>query len=94
MLSRVQLFATHWAPLSMEFSRQEYWNGLPFPSQGIFLTQESNPHLLCLLHWQVDGFLTIEPAGAYNKCKQPDYKAERGEYFEEGHIFGKIRKGS
>ena len=21
--------------------------------QGIFLTQESNPHLLCLLHWQV-----------------------------------------
>ena len=30
-------FATPWtvarqAPLSMEFSRQEYWNGLPFPS--------------------------------------------------------------
>ena len=22
----------HRAPLSMEFSRQEYWNGLPFPS--------------------------------------------------------------
>ena len=22
------------APLSMEFSRQEYWSGLPFPSQG------------------------------------------------------------
>ena len=22
------------APLSMEFSRQEYWNGLPFPSPG------------------------------------------------------------
>ena len=36
-LSRVRLFATLWtvsyqAPLSMEFSRQEYWNGLPFPS--------------------------------------------------------------
>ena len=35
--SRVQLFATPWtvahqAPLSMEFSRQEYWSGLPFPS--------------------------------------------------------------
>ena len=26
-LSRVRLFAT-----SMEFSRQEYWSGLPFPS--------------------------------------------------------------
>ena len=24
--------ATHWAPLSTEFSRQEYWSGLPFPS--------------------------------------------------------------
>ena len=32
-------FATPWAvayqaPLSMEFSRPEYWNGLPFPSPG------------------------------------------------------------
>ena len=38
-LSRVQLFATPWtiayqAPLSMEFSRQEYWSGLLFPSPG------------------------------------------------------------
>ena len=24
----------HQAPLSMRFSRQEYWNGLPFPSPG------------------------------------------------------------
>ena len=23
-----------WAPLSMEFSWQEYWSGLPFPSPG------------------------------------------------------------
>ena len=42
MLSRfghVQLFATLWtvalqAPLSMGFSRQEYWSGLPFASPG------------------------------------------------------------
>ena len=38
-LSRVPLFATPWtvayqAPLSMEFSRQEYWSELPFPSPG------------------------------------------------------------
>ena len=38
-LSRVPLFATPWtvayqAPLSMRFSRQEYWSGLPFPSPG------------------------------------------------------------
>ena len=36
-LSHVQLFATPWtvayqAPLSVGFSRQEYWSGLPFPS--------------------------------------------------------------
>ena len=35
----VQLFVTSWtvalqAPLSVEFSRQEYWNGWPFPSPG------------------------------------------------------------
>ena len=24
----------HQAPLSMEFPRQEYWGGLPFPSRG------------------------------------------------------------
>ena len=25
---------SHQAPLSMEFSRQEYWSGLPFPTSG------------------------------------------------------------
>ena len=34
MLNCVQLFATHQAPLSMEFSRQEYWSWLPFPTPG------------------------------------------------------------
>ena len=29
-----QWTAAHQAPLSMEFSRQEYWSGLPFPSPG------------------------------------------------------------
>ena len=38
--------------LSMD-SGQEYWSELPFLTPGIFLTQGSNPHLLCLLHWQV-----------------------------------------
>ena len=37
--SCVQLFATPWtvayqASQTMGFSRQEYWNGLPFPSPG------------------------------------------------------------
>ena len=38
LLSRVRLFATprtvaYQAPQSMEFSRKEYWSGLPFPFQ-------------------------------------------------------------
>ena len=41
-LSHVRFFATPWtvarqAHLSIEFSRQEYWSGLPFPSPGIQL---------------------------------------------------------
>ena len=40
-LSRVRVFATPWTvayevPPSMEFSRQEYWSALPFPSPGDF----------------------------------------------------------
>ena len=43
LLSRVRLFETPWtvdyqASLSMEFSRQEYWSGLPFPSAQLQLS--------------------------------------------------------
>ena len=39
LLSRVQLFVALWTvahqtPLSIGFSRQEYWSGLPFPFPG------------------------------------------------------------
>ena len=61
-LSRVRLFVTLWtiayqAPLSMVFSRQDYWRGLPFPSPGdlpdpgIALMSLGSPAL-------VDGFFT------------------------------------
>ena len=51
MLSRcshVQLFAPPWtvarqAPPSMEFSRQEYWSGLPFPPPGYLPDPEIEP---------------------------------------------------
>ena len=65
--SHIKLFATPWtaacqAPLSMEFSRQEYWRGLPFPTpgglpfllQGLLPSQGSNQYLPYLLHWQAD----------------------------------------
>ena len=52
MLSHVWLFLTPWtvahqAPLSMEFSRQEYWSGLLSPSPGDLPYQGSN---LAVLH--------------------------------------------
>ena len=76
VLSCVQLFVAACAvacqaTLSMEFSRQEYWSELPLPTPGDlpnpeFLTQRSNRHLLCLLHWQANSLLLV-PLGS------PDY---------------------
>ena len=52
-LSHVWLFATPWtaahqAPLSMGFSRQEYWSGLPLPSPSMILaySKEELPELI------------------------------------------------
>ena len=50
-LSYVQLFAIPWTiahqdPLSMEFSWQKYWSGLPFPSPGDLLHPEIELGLL------------------------------------------------
>ena len=42
----------HQASLYMGFSRRESWSGLHALLQGIFLTQGSNPRVLCLLHWE------------------------------------------
>ena len=68
VLSRVQLFATSWTlacqpPLSVEFSRQEYWSRLPFFfSRGSPLPRDRTCTPLCLLHWQM-GSLPAEPPG-------------------------------
>ena len=48
LLSRVRLFVTPWtvalqAPLSMGFSRQEYWSGLPCPPAGDLADPTSEP---------------------------------------------------
>ena len=71
--SHVRLFATLCtgacqAPLSMGFSRQEYWSGLPCPSTGVFPTQGLKLHLLHLLPWQA-GSLPLVPLGkpAFNQ---------------------------
>ena len=68
MLSRfscVYLYATLWtaahqAPLSMGFSRQEYWVGCHFFLKGIFLTQGLNLLSYVYLHWEA-GSLPLAP---------------------------------
>ena len=63
--SHVQLFATPWtialqAPLSMGFSRQQYWMGCHALLQGIFLAK-GGTHISCLLHWQVGSLPLVPP---------------------------------
>ena len=63
-LSRVRLFATPWtaayqAPPSVGFSRQEHWNGLPFPSPRDLPDPGTEPRSSAL---QADA-LTSEPPG-------------------------------
>ena len=57
LLSDVWLSVVQWtvdcqAPLSMGFSRQEYWNGLLFSTPRDLLNHGSNSPLLYPLHWQ------------------------------------------
>ena len=52
----------HQAPLSMGFSRQEYWSGLPFPSPGDLPNPGIEPRSPAL---QADA-LTSEPPGLTN----------------------------
>ena len=72
LLSHVRLFATPWtvthqAPPSMGFSRQEHWNGLPFPSPGDLPNPGIEPRSPAL---QAEA-LTSEP---------PEYNQRLGKY--------------
>ena len=65
-LSCVQLFAILWTaacqtPLSLGFSRQEYWSGCHSLLRGIFHTQGSNLSLLHLQQWQADSLPLLTP---------------------------------
>ena len=66
LLSRVRLFATPWtvaheAPPSMEFSRQEYWSGLPFPSPGCLPNPRIKPTSLASTALAGGLFTTASP---------------------------------
>ena len=65
--SCVQLFATLWtivcqAPLSVGFSRQEYWSGLPCPAPGD-LPHPGNEPASLMFPALAGSFFTTEPPG-------------------------------
>ena len=69
VLSCVRLFVTPWtvarqAPLSVGFSRQEYWSGLPCPPPGHLLDPGIKPTSLAPPALQVDA--SAEPPGKPN----------------------------
>ena len=70
-----QLLVTLWtrahqAPLSMGFSRQEYWSGLPYPPPGDLPNPGIEPmSLMFNLHWEA-GSLPLMPPRNHNKCVQ------------------------
>ena len=71
-ISHIRLFETLWtvacqAPLSMGFSRQEYWSGLPCPPPGDLPNPGIKPSVsLCLLHWTGRFFTTRASWEAHN----------------------------
>ena len=78
-LSHVQLFVNPWtvahqAPLSIGFSRQEYWSGLPCPSPGDLPNPGIKPRSPAL---QADA-LTSEPAKGVSDGLQDVGRRENG----------------
>ena len=74
--SHVRLFVTPWtiacqAPLSMEFSSQEYWSGLPFPPPGD-LSDAGSEAVSLVSPALAGGFFTTVPPGKPKECvKKP-----------------------
>ena len=70
-LIHAHLFATSWtvackAPLSMGFSRQEYWSGSPCPGPGDLPDPRSKPRSPTL---QADSLFSEPPGKPYTVCE-------------------------
>ena len=82
--------------MSMEFSRQEYWSGVPFPSPGDLPDSGIKPRSLAL---QADSLLS-KPSGGpslreeqLNKCQAPNSSLLTGtRIFNRTSLSAKFRK--
>ena len=75
LLSHVRLFVTPWTvahqiPPSMEFSKQQYWSRLPFPSPGDLPNPEIEPRSPTL---QADAFPSEPPGKHAPNIEAPQY---------------------
>ena len=79
----------HQAPLSMGFSRQEYWSGLPFLLQGIFPTQGSNLHLFKSPSLTVGSLPLVPPGkpGQGKACLLPSYQNQTLNFLLKQHLW-------
>ena len=57
----------HEAPLSLGFSRQEYWSGLPCSPPGDLPNPGVEPGLLYFLHWQVYSLPLVPPGKPWGR---------------------------
>ena len=64
------------SPLSMEFSRQEYWSEVPFPPPGGLLDPGINPMSLAFLALAGEFFTTITPGNPDISVLSPKYFSE------------------
>ena len=81
-LNHVWLFTTPWtvarqAPLSMEFSKQERWSGLPFPS----LEDLPDPGIEAALPALAGRFFTTGPPGKPSKLWRPKMSSDTATHF-------------
>ena len=88
LLSCVWFFATQWtiacqAPLFMEFSRQEYWSGLPCPPPGDLLDSGIKP-VSPPSPALAGGFFTTEPSGKPHRYREHTFICSSGFQWRKG----------
>ena len=76
----------HQVPLSVGFSREKYWSGLPFPTPRDLPSPGIELHLLRLLNWQAYSLTAAPPGKLRNRFKKK--KKKSSSFYLEGRHLG------
>ena len=87
--SCVPVFATSWtvafqASLSMQFSGQEYWSGLPFPTLGESSGPRDRTWVSCFLHWQADSLPLVPILSSKSRLLSMNVKILSMSFYKNG----------